>query len=323
MSILATANCPHTDTPTLYPQGQAGQWYRLRLGWNVLPLYGVDPDTGDCTCGRRHEPDGRDVGKHPLARALPGGKWEQYSRQQQDSMDLLRWWGEAYGRKWNPKYSNVGVVTGAVSGVVVLDVDGPDGTASLAGRELPVTPTVETGSGGRHYYFAHPGGQVPNKVRVAPGLDVRGDGGYVVAPPSRHRSGRVYRWVDGRRPDQVPPAQMPGWLLDMIHGAGGGAGTRTAAAGGQAREGGGRGGAATPVEHWVRLITEGVPEGQRNDTAARLTGYLLRHGLPPAVVAALMLQWNQANRPPLHDDELLRVVRSIAARDSRRRGVTA
>ncbi|MER3407680.1 MAG: DNA primase, partial [Nitrososphaera sp.] len=101
--------------------------------------------------------------------------------------------------------------TGAVSGLVVLDVDGNDDV----GRPFPDTPTARTRSG-HHWYFAHPGGQVPNAVRLLPGLDVRGDGGYVVAPPSEHPSGQRYTWVEGRSPWNLPPAPLPDWLRELL-----------------------------------------------------------------------------------------------------------
>lgn len=117
---------------------------------------------------------------------------------------------------------NVAIATGAASGIIVLDVDGDHGAASLAELErvhgpLPLTPVVETGHG-QHLYFAAPNGkQIRNSAgKLAAGLDVRGDGGYVVAPPSVHPSGHCYRWLDGQRIDQLAPPSMPEWLLDLI-----------------------------------------------------------------------------------------------------------
>jgi hypothetical protein len=102
----------------------------------------------------------------------------------------------------------------------VLDVD-PDhgGDASLKTllhehSPIPEGLVVQTGSGGRHLYFAHPGGIVRNDTgrRLGPGLDVRADGGYVIAPPSRHMSGAHYRRTSGSR--ELPPP--PGWLLGLL-----------------------------------------------------------------------------------------------------------
>jgi hypothetical protein len=101
---------------------------------------------------------------------------------------------------------------------VVLDVDpAHGGEASLAElvdahEALPATLEVRTGGGGRHLYFAHPGVRVANSVgALGPGLDVRGDGGYILAPPSGHASGGTYR-----RLTPGPPATLPGWLQALM-----------------------------------------------------------------------------------------------------------
>jgi len=126
---------------------------------------------------------------------------------------VRRWW-----RRW-PE-ANVGVVTGAVSGLVVLDVDPRHGGGeSLAALETiygSVPHTVEslTGGGGQHLYFRHPGTVVPCRS-IAPGLDVKGDGGLVVCPPSAHVSGRAYAWEVGCAPGDVFLADLPWWVLAM------------------------------------------------------------------------------------------------------------
>lgn len=91
-------------------------------------------------------------------------------------------------------WGGVGIVTGPVSGVLVLDVDGAEGEAELKRNGHPITPMVRTASGGLHLYFKHPPGDVGTAIRIAPGLDVKGRGGYVVAPPragptAKHTSG--------------------------------------------------------------------------------------------------------------------------------------
>jgi len=190
-------------------------------------------------------------------------------------------------------------MAGAVSNLVVLDVDarhgGEESLAALvrAHGVLPRTIEAETGGGGRHLYFAHPGGVVPNRAGLAPGLDLRGDGGMVVAPPSLHASGRRYRWK--RPPEQSPLAPIPEWLLRMARPAG----PRT----------------GHPLAHWRRLVREGVAEGARNSTIASLAGHLLWHGVDTQVVLELLRAWNRARcRPPLEDEEVARVVESNARR---------
>ena len=69
-----------------------------------------------------------------------------------------------------------------------------------------------TGGGGRHVYFSHPGGVVHNRANIQPGIDLRGDGGCIVAPPSVHPSGKRYRWKKGHAPGDVKLARLPDWL---------------------------------------------------------------------------------------------------------------
>ncbi|MFG2043137.1 bifunctional DNA primase/polymerase [Dactylosporangium sp. NPDC048998] len=96
--------------------------------------------------------------------------------------------------------------TGAVAGLVVVDID-PGHGGALDPALMPQTSCVVTGSGGWHLYYRHPGTAVLNSQgRLGEGIDVRGDGGYVVAPPSIHpRTGRPYRWVSGRPVVEMPP----------------------------------------------------------------------------------------------------------------------
>jgi hypothetical protein len=110
------------------------------------------------------------------------------------------------------------VATGRHAGFVVIDIDpdhgGVDSMRALveAHGALPKGPRVRTGSGGWHLLFAHPGQPIRNSVcRVGPGIDVRGDGGYVIAPPSLHRSGARYAWTgEGELPS------MPRWLERLV-----------------------------------------------------------------------------------------------------------
>lgn len=115
---------------------------------------------------------------------------------------------------------NVAIATGTASGVWVLDVDGKEGLAALSDLErrhgsLPETVCQETGGGGRQYFFRLTGEQVRNRAKLGgQPIDVRGEGGYVVAPPSVHPNGRPYSWL--RPPESVPLAESPRWLLEFI-----------------------------------------------------------------------------------------------------------
>ncbi len=167
-------------------------------GWRVLPLH--TPVEDCCTCGD----DCGSAGKHP--RVL----WPD--AQYIDRAQVDRWW-----RRW-PE-ANVGVVTGAASGLLVLDVDpAHDGAKSLSHLErryggLPVTLTARSGGGGLHIYFVHPGVRIgPSAGKLGAGLDIRCDRGLIVAPPSRHASGTRYEWIGVTS----TPAAPPEWLVTAL-----------------------------------------------------------------------------------------------------------
>lgn len=167
-------------------------------GWPVVPLH--TPRGTGCSC--RHDDCGS-KGKHPRT---PRGLHDAST----DLDQIASWW-----RRW-PE-ANLGIVTGAASSLVVLDIDLPEGPATLARLEaehgpLPATCEQRTGSGGRQLLFAHPGHPVGNRTGVLPGIDFRGDGGYIVVPPSKHASGARYRWTV-----PVLPAPAPAWLLEFLH----------------------------------------------------------------------------------------------------------
>jgi hypothetical protein len=113
--------------------------------------------------------------------------------------------------------ANLGVVTGEPSGFWVLDVDGDKGSRSLdelqsTHGELPKTAEARTGRGGRHLLFRHVGERVRNRTRFRPGLDIRGEGGYIVAPSSETVA--PYEWA--RDPRQLPIAAAPDWVLALV-----------------------------------------------------------------------------------------------------------
>jgi hypothetical protein len=217
---------------------------------------------------------------------------------------IARWW-----RQW-PR-ANVAIATGAASGLVVLDVDpGKDGDASLRALEaergeLPETVQVLTGGGGQHFFFAHPGGQVRNSAStLGAGLDVRADGGYVVAAPSLHASGKRYTWEVSGRPDEVAPAPLPGWLLEALR--------APAAPTLQAPR---------PGQHWLKVLRDGAGEGRRNATCASLAGYLFRiRSLHPEVAAEVVRLWASTRcQPPLPEDEVQKTLHSVARTELARR----
>jgi len=117
--------------------------------------------------------------------------------------------------------ANYGIATGAASGLVAIDVDPRhNGHVALEACQdrygkMPSTLTQTTGGGGFHHLFRHPGVRVGNGTNIVPGVDARGDGGYIVGPGSNHASGGVYDWYDGE-PGEVEIAELPPWVFDLI-----------------------------------------------------------------------------------------------------------
>ncbi len=171
-------------------------------GWRVLPLHALTAE-GVCTChlgAACPHP-----GKHPRLKGWPGLATT-------DEAIILGWW-----QQW-PR-ANVGIATGAGSGLVVLDVDprhgGDESLALLESQHgtLPRTVRQLTGGGGEHIFLRHPGWPVGNQQgdsTIAPGLDVKGDRGQVVVAPSfAHADGRPYTWDAAHDPDDTPIAVAP------------------------------------------------------------------------------------------------------------------
>lgn len=227
----------------------------LKKGFSILPV-GID--------------------KRPLI------QWRQY-QSQRPTIDKVKIWCQM------SEFQGFGVITGKISGVIVLDVDVDKG-ADISGLEIPGTPTVKTG-GGYHYYFRYPEDiPVKNRTGILPNVDIRGDGGLAVLPPTKHPNGKLYKWITE---PSVKPAKMPRWLRDKL--------TRQSTA-----------------SSFNPQVLKGVPEGQRNDSAARIAGKLL-HVFPVedwgTSVWPFLQSCNQRNNPPLPEVELRRVYESIARRE--------
>jgi len=173
-------------------------------GWPVFPVHHPFTIRGAvrCSCGAL---DCSSIGKHPHTR--DGLKSATLDRRQ-----IELWWA-----RW--RSAGVAIATGGAARLVVIDID-PDkgGEASLNALiaehgPLPPGRRIATGGGGAHYYFRHDGDPLHNTTgHLGPGIDTRADGGYVIAPPSRHRSGREYKLVSGGQ--ELP--RLPMWLLQLL-----------------------------------------------------------------------------------------------------------
>lgn len=237
-----------------------------RLGWSVVPI-------------------------RPRAK-LPLIAWEEYQHRCAGEDEIAAWF-----RRWPD--ANVGIVTGSISQIVVLDIDlrhgGEESLARLeqANGNLPPTVAAETGGGGRHLYFRAPATALRTSAGLARGVDHRAEGGLAVAPPSIHPTGKRYVWRPGCDPNAMTPASLPPWLERLGR-----------------DDAGGRG---HPVQFWRELCRAGVEEGARNSTLASLAGHLLWHGVDPEVVTEMLLCWNRVRcHPPLEDEEVMRVASSIS-----------
>lgn len=247
----------------------------------------------------------------PVNSSVKGGAtlpWRPFQTRRPTAEELAAWFD---GRE----DVGVAVVTGAISNIIVLDQDrhgdhdGVDVVKALYGWE-PDGVVAKTGGGGLHTYLQHPGGIVQNRTNLLPGVDLRGDGGFVYAPPSPHPSGTRYEWMQPPGENEVMPA--PGWLMDLLM-AQGVAGT---ANGNTAPQNGGGTGVRDELDE--ALLT-GVDEGRRNDVAARLAGRYLALGNSPTATLYVLRTWNQLNRPPMPDQELQIICQSITRKELMKR----
>ena len=236
-------------------------------------------------------------GKRPVGWLVPNGLKNATT----DSDTIRSWWSSG---DWN-----IGIATGSI---VVIDVDpdkgGDDSMSRLVAEHgsLPKTVMSRTGGGGSHVFFQQPPGESIgcSASAVAPGVDVRGVGGYIIAPPSQHASGKRYEWFPNLHPASTPIAHMPDWLASLCRK-------------------GGASGAVRPVDYWSQLVDSKVGEGSRNDTVMRLVGHIIWTGkVSPHVALKFARLWNEAQcAPPLDDVEVLRIVDSICGRELQKRRV--
>lgn len=225
----------------------------LTNGWSILPV--------------------RPSEKRPLMQ-----NWLQYTHQRADQKTVDSWFSSLKG-------IGVGMVTGKISNIVVLDVehDCPIPIRELL-KKYPTSLISRSGSGGFHLFYQYPVNvtKVSNRVKIFEGADLRADGGFIVLPPTMHPNGNRYEWVKEGVPGAFPLA-----LLDMK---------------------------SQPVvqnEGWIVEALHGVSEGGRNDTCARLAGYFFKKGVNADIVEAMLLDWNERNDPPLPVREIRTTIKSI------------
>ncbi len=226
-------------------------------GWKVLPVHTFKD--GNCSCKR----DCPNPGKHPRI-----SKWPVKATT--DPQTIKEWW-----QRWPD--ANVGLLTGPESGFFALDLDTrSNGDKSLTALmrehgELPKTITQVTGGGGLHFLFTYPPYDIGNTAgKIAEGLDIRGERGFIVAAPSLHKSGRRYKWNTGA--DTI--ADAPDWLLQKL----------------------------MPVNDTSQ---ERIPDGTRNETLASIAGRLRQQGKNRKDIETALLEINALYCDPPKEMEIV------------------
>lgn len=257
----------------MHERGEAALALAAR-GLAVFPLHTPKPD-GACDCRRACD----NVGKHPRTK----NGWKDATT---DSAQVEKWW-----TTW--RNANIGIACGP-SGLVVLDVDprhgGDESLADLRGvhgEDWLDTVTAITGGGGQHYLYRAP--DVPRIANSAgvlgPGLDIRGDGGYIVAPPSRHETLNLYEWEVA--PDEGDFLDFPVFLAKKLH---------------EEKR------SAEPLEPGMP-----IPQGMRDDVLTSLAGTMRRRGFGEGAILAALREENATKcSPPLPDGDVVRIARSVS-----------
>ena len=221
---------------------------------------------------------------------VPVSGWQQWQTQRQSEDDVRA--------MFNGPDLNVGIITGQVSGLDVLDIDDVnrawDIVNELCGHNPP-TPIVHTPRGGLHVWFSAPGFALHNRAKLNGGsADWRGDGGLVVVPPSTG-----YRFDDVLGFD-TPLAPIPDQLLGLL------------------RQSAGNGLSTANGEGWTQVLASSIPEGQRNHTLTRVAGGLIGRGMPVDEALSVLEIVNDAKcKPPLRAGELGQIVVSISKAEKR------
>jgi replicative DNA helicase len=235
--------------------------------------------------------------------------WKEFQNRRPTEEEVAEWfemWPEA----------NIGIVTGKISNLVVFDLDSEDAVAySEKQGGFPETVKALTGKG-YHLYMQHPGFEIRNSVNKDLYIDIRADGGFVVASPSVHGSGRRYEWEEGHSIHEIDPAPCDPWMVDHLQ--------KIASQSKPAKK---KVPKTVEAVHTVKksekdnkytdILKNGATEGNRNDTASRLIGHLFAKGIAEDEIWATVEMWNTSkNNPSLSKDELRRTFESVKKLDA-------
>lgn len=167
-------------------------------GWHVFPLHSADVGGLEvaCTCGQA---GCTSIAKHPRTRT---GVKEAST----DRATIEAWWAQ-----WPD--ANIGLATGMISGLYVVDLDGPEAAAAWADLNVEGGAWVSLTGNGQHHVYALAAPLPSTHWKIATGIDTRGDGGYIVAPPSLHRTGKRYAWSPATDPGHAP-IPVPAFVVE-------------------------------------------------------------------------------------------------------------
>ena len=228
---------------------------------------------------------------------MPAVKWTEWQTRKADETQIRNWW------KVFPE-AGVGIVTGKLSGLVVMDIDPKNGGTD---EGFPSTDmVVNTGGGGQHHYYKYVEG-ARNRAGNN-GVDVRAEGGYVVAPPSKHHSGGVYEWDLDDKPGDITVAETielsPSKLeREKLNGHANGADHAP----------------LFEYEAPKTFLTDHAPEGMRNHAVTLDAGYYAGKGITEDAILSICQNKNATSPNPLDPREVERTVKSICGKEARKR----
>lgn len=228
------------------------------------------------------------IDKKPL---IPS--WKEFQKRRPEPEEVEKWFKDL-----NP--AGIAIIMGKISGYVVLDIEKEFDDSDLA---IPPTRTVRTGGGGKHYYFRYPKNRAVKSINLRPEIigELKSDGTYVIAPPSLHKSGKRYEWIEGSKASEVKNgqhayvnyfAELPIWLLGKADKKN-----------------------PQPNSEKPKIPIEGVVQGERNIAATQVVGSLLSRYQPTEWDEKVWLpakEWNLKNQPSLSEEELFGVYKSIS-----------
>ena len=236
--------------------------------------------------------------------------WKEYQKRLPSEEEINNWFN------LNPD-ANIGIVTGRVSNLVVFDFDSASALeyAQETGGLPESTVVVKTGKG-FHFYMRHPDFDVASHVNTDLGLDIRAEGGYVVAHPSVHGSGKKYEWLEGSSILDIEPAPCTPWMIDYLKNAS--TGNKPAPTRKETKELPKKAETIQPerketeTNGYADLLKNGCSQGGRNKSAISLVGHLFKTGMKDTEIWEMIQIWNRNQvKPPLGHDELKTIFESV------------